>query len=78
MTDVSLVRDTINIISKETRGWLLPSEYKKSVKMNHLIPQKISVIDMILELCEILGITFSVFEPIKLASKKKSWKFMIF
>ena len=34
MTDVSLVRDTINIIFKENRGWLLPGEYKKFVKMN--------------------------------------------
>ena len=28
--------------------------------------------DLILELCEIQGITFSDFEPIKLAAKKKN------
>ena len=34
--------------------------------------------DFISELCEIQDIMFSVFEPIKLTLKKKSWKFMIF
>ena len=42
--------------------------------MYHLLPQKVSVIDLISELCEIQGNRFSVFEPIK----KKSWKFLIF
>ena len=36
----------------------------------HLLDHKLSVMDLISELCEIQGITFSVFEPIKLASKK--------
>ena len=37
-------------------------------------PSSIFVMDLISELCEIQGITFSVFEPIKLVSKKKILK----
>ena len=33
-------------------------------------PSKTSIMDLISQLCDIQGITFSVFEPIKLASKK--------
>ena len=34
--------------------------------------------DLISEFREILGIKFSVFEPIKMTAKKKSWKLIIF
>ena len=136
MVNVSLVREVIVVISKETGGWLLSKRVwivTKSVKMNlsptpsanfcdglyfkmnlspspsanfcnglyfkmnlsptpsatfcnglyfkmnyHLLPQQLSVMDFISELCEIQDITFRVFEPIKLTLKKKSWKFMIF
>ena len=33
---------------------------------------------LILGLCEIQGITFSAFEPLKCAAKKKSLKFVTF
>ena len=43
----------------------------------HLLLQKLSEMDLISELSEIQDITFSVFEPVKLAAKKKSLKFII-
>ena len=43
----------------------------------HLLLQKLSEMDFISELSEIQDITFIVFEPIKLAAKKKSLNFII-
>ena len=40
----------------------------------HLLLQKLSLIDLISEFCEIQGIILSFFELIKLAAKKNSWK----
>ena len=53
----------------ECKSLLSPSGW-----IYHLLPQQLSVMDLISELCEIQGITFSVFEPMKLVSKEKILK----
>ena len=68
IADVSLVRKVTVVSSKEIVGQLLP---KSLVSICHLLSQKLSVMNLISELCEIQGITFSVFWLIKMTAKKK-------
>ena len=40
-------------------------------------PSETFAVDLILEVCENKSITYSVFEPIRLATRKKYWKLKI-
>ena len=76
LADIFLVREAIVVISKETGGWLLPKQVliiAKSVKTKlSPTPSETFCNGLDFELCEIQGITFIVFEQIKLIGKKKS------
>ena len=79
--DVSLAREEIVVTFKETIVWLLPKQVQMitmSAKMNLSHTPSETCNGLLSEFYEIQGIKFSVSEPIMLAAKKKSWKFIIF
>ena len=80
MADVSLVKEAIVIMFKKNGGFQDQRKWLLSLPrlIYHLLPQKLYVMDLIWKLCEIQGITFSLFESIKLTANKKSWKLIIF
>ena len=74
MANVSLIRETLFL--KKLEAGCFWNEYKwlqSSYKLiNHMLPQKLSVVDMNSEVSKIQGINVS--ESILLATNKKTWK----